>query len=70
MGVAPNACITYVSEAYPGNTTDQEIMKHDRLLDQLEPGDGVMADKGFIKSNTLLPVGKTYKRSTKFNVLS
>ena len=60
VGVSPNVCIAYVSEAYPGNTTDQEIMKHDKLLDQLEPGDGVMADlKGFLKSNTLLPEGKS-----------
>ena len=58
VGVSPNVCIVYVSAAYPGNTTDQEIMKHDNVLDQLEPGDGVLADKGFIKTDTLLTDGK------------
>ena len=49
--------MVHVSEAYPGNTTDKNIVKHDGILRQLQPGDGVLADKGFIMEG-LIPEGE------------
>ena len=43
----------------PGNTTDKDIVKHDGILRQLQPGDGVLADKGFIMEDLdLIPEGE------------
>jgi len=55
-GVAPNGSITYCSDAYPGSTSDKEIVKHCGILHQLEPGDLILADKGFL-IHDLLPRG-------------
>ena len=46
-----------MSAAYPGNTTDKAIVQHDGILKQLKPGDGILADKGFLMED-LIPEGK------------
>ena len=56
VAVAPNAVITYVSELYPGSTSDKAIMQHCGIIDQLEVGDMILADKGFLISD-ILPTG-------------
>lgn len=45
--VAPNGAIVYCSNLYPGSTSDVAIVKHSQLLQQLVPGDLILADKGF-----------------------
>ncbi len=45
--VAPNGAIVYCSELYPGSTSDVNIVKHSRILSQFQPGDLILADKGF-----------------------
>ena len=57
----PSGVISYVSHAYPGQTTDKEIIIASDILSQMQIGDNVMADKGFL-INDLLPEGK-YKYS-------
>lgn len=47
IGVAPNGTITYVSDAYPGNTSDKAITSSCGVLDVFNPGDLILADKGF-----------------------
>lgn len=54
--VAPNASITYCSDAYPGSTSDKELVKHCAILNNLEPGDLILADKGFL-IHDILPQG-------------
>lgn len=48
LGVAPNAVITFVSKLYPGSVSDKEIVSDCGILDVFEPGDLVIADKGFL----------------------
>ena len=56
VGVTPSGVVGFSSSAYPGMTTDKEIVMATKVLDQLEVGDNVMADKGFL-IDELLPDG-------------
>jgi hypothetical protein len=47
LGIAPHGAVTFVSSLYIGCISDVEITKLSCLLDLLEAGDDVMADKGF-----------------------
>jgi hypothetical protein len=50
--------ITYLSRCYGGKASDTYITNHSGFLDNLSPGDMVMADKGFprIKSEEIITV--------------
>lgn len=56
MGVTPNGVVTFVSDLYPWSTSDKQIVANCSILDILEPGDLVIADKGFLIED-LLPNG-------------
>jgi len=58
VGVAPNGTITFVSDLYPGSNSDKTIMRECGVLDSLQPGDLVLADKGFLVHD-MLPPGVT-----------
>ena len=47
-GVSPAGNITYLSEVYGGRATDSIIFEQSSLIKLLEPGDGVMVDRGFL----------------------
>jgi len=47
VGIAPHGAITFVSSLYTGGISDKEITRCSGILDLLEEGDSVMADKGF-----------------------
>jgi hypothetical protein len=47
IGIAPHGAVTFVSPLYTGCMSDVEITRICGLLDLLEEGDVVMADKGF-----------------------
>jgi len=47
LGIAPHGAVVFVSSLYSGSISDVELTKASGLLDLLEAGDGVMADKGF-----------------------
>jgi len=47
LGIAPHGAVVFVSSLYSGSISDVELTKSSGLLDLLEAGDSVMADKGF-----------------------
>ncbi len=57
VGVAPSGAVTFISKLYNGSISDKEFMKKSGILDLLEPGDVVMADKGFTIEDMLSSVG-------------
>ncbi|KAE8740624.1 hypothetical protein FOCC_FOCC013861 [Frankliniella occidentalis] len=54
--IAPNGTIIYVSDLFPGSTSDKVLVYNCGVLDLLKAGDAVMADKGF-PIGDLLPPG-------------
>ena len=48
VAIAPNGAILFVSDAYEGSISDKEIVRVSGFLDFLNPGDVVMADRGFL----------------------
>lgn len=53
VGISPSGVITFVSEGWPGKTSDRHLTENCGLIGLLEPGDSVMADKGFTIADLL-----------------
>ena len=47
IGVAPNGVITYANGLFPRSTSDKQIDWHGGILNLMEPGELIIADKGF-----------------------
>lgn len=47
IGISPNGAITFISEGFGGRATDATLTVEGRFLALLQPGDVVLADKGF-----------------------
>lgn len=47
IGCTPNGCISFVSDVFEGSISDPEIFKRSRIAELLQPGDVVLADRGF-----------------------
>ena len=53
VGISPNGAITFVSDLYAGKLLDRKITKDSGIYDFLEPGDSIMADRGFTLEDDL-----------------
>ena len=53
VGIAPSGAITFVSDLYAGRVSDKQIVRQCGILNLLEPGDDIMADRGFDIENDL-----------------
>lgn len=56
IGITHRGLITFVSNPYGGNTSDQHIAEME-LLGKIEPGDAIMVDRGFNIGDLLLHWG-------------
>lgn len=59
IGIAPHGAVTFVSELYGGHCSDKAIVEDCGILQLLEEGDSVMADRGF-EIQDLLAKKKVY----------
>jgi len=55
IGVAPNGLVTFVSRVWGGSASDRHITQEDghMFIPKLEPGDVILADKGFTVADLL-----------------
>ncbi|XP_066593152.1 uncharacterized protein [Prorops nasuta] len=54
VGCTPHGQISFLSEAYGGRATDSQITIASKFLQLLQPGDVVLADKGFPQIKTMI----------------
>ena len=47
IGITPQGAITYISKAWCGHVSDVYLTEHCELLENLLPGDLILADRGF-----------------------
>lgn len=57
IGITPSGAISFVSKAYEGSISNRKLVEVSGLLDKLEAGDEIMADKGFTIQDLLIPYG-------------
>ena len=53
-GISSDGVITFVSSLYPGSISDKELTRQSGILDLLDCGDSVMADRGFDVGDDLI----------------
>ena len=47
IGISPSGAVVFVSDLYPGCISDKELTRKCGILDLLDKGDTLMADRGF-----------------------
>ena len=48
IGISPTGAITFASDLFGGRVSDRTMVKESCILNKLDRGDGVMADRGFL----------------------
>ena len=55
--ISPSGEIIHISSLFEGLISDKELVRQSGLLPLLQPGDQIMADKGFVIQDLLTPLG-------------
>ena len=55
VGATPGGLISYVSPAFVGSTSDRQIIERSNIPSMCDPGDSIMADKGFNVQDIFAP---------------
>lgn len=66
VGATPGGLVSYVSDAYGGSASDRQIVERSDLQSQVDWGDELMVDKGFICDDLFIPLGVTINIPTFF----
>lgn len=53
IAISPQGTVTFVSSGWGGRTSDKYITEHSGFMNKIEPGDYVLADRGFLIEETL-----------------
>jgi len=62
VGITPSGAFSFISKLWSGSTSDRRVTQESGLIDLLEEGDHVMADRGFTIRDLLT------KRGVKLNM--
>ena len=57
VGISPSGAVVFVSDLFPGSISDKELTRRCGILNLLESGDSVMADRGFDIEEDLVLIG-------------
>lgn len=57
IGISPFGAVIFVFDLHPGSISDKELTRQCGLLDKLESGVSVMADRGFDIEDHLILLG-------------
>lgn len=66
IGITPSGVVSFISDLYGGNISDKKLTQLSGLLDLLESGDAIMADRGFTIDD-ILPPGVTLNVPPRMN---
>ena len=55
VGATPGGLVSYVSPAYGGSASDRQICERSQLSQLCNPGDSILADKGFNVQDLFVP---------------
>ena len=55
VGCTPGGLVSFVSDVFGGSTSDRQIVERSNLPKMCDPGDEIMADKGFNVEDMFLP---------------
>ena len=57
IGISPSGAVAFVSQLFSGSISDKQLTRQSGVLDLLQSGDSVMADRGFDIQDDLTPLG-------------
>lgn len=61
IGISPQGAVTYISEAYAGRSSDKFITENCGFLENLQEGDVVLSDRGFLVHDAVQDRGASLK---------